>query len=137
MPGSFLSFLIRILQIYYAHNDSLILFLIVEEKNMEKILQVGPNKFLKNIDVKQLLINAFGGLDKYKYVILCNPVYSDFFEPKVKWHDRYKEGKAENDRWLGYGIIEIDDYVIQVIEDGKIDDVRVRPISIDDDNTVN
>lgn len=103
---------------------------------MEKILQVGPNKFLKNIDVKQMLINAFGGLDKYKYVILCNPVFSDFFEPKVEWHERYREDKAENNRWIGYGIIEIDDYVIQVIEDGKIDDIRVCPISLDDDNKV-
>ena len=107
---------------------------------MEKILQVGPNKFLKNIDIKQLLINEFGGLDKYKYVILCNPIFSDFFEPGVKWINRYEENKEKKPPFnvtFGYGSIDIDGYIIQVIEAEKCDDIRVLPISLNDDNTVN
>ena len=106
---------------------------------MEHLLQVGENKFLKNIDVKQMLINEFGGIDKYKYVILCNPLYSDFFEPKVNWMERYQPGKQQKPPFnftFGYGTIDIDGYIIQVIEGTKFDDIAVCPISIDD-NTVN
>lgn len=101
------------------------------------LLQVSETKFLKTIDVKQMLLDAFGTIEKYNFLITTNPDFVEFFDTPFNWYvsDKLTEEVHNSDikslveeRSFIVGTTKIDSSEITIIASSKYNDIAVIPV---------
>lgn len=102
------------------------------------LLQVSETKFLKTIDVKQMLLDTFGTIEKYHFMITTNPDFVEFFDIPFNWyisdklteevHNTDIKSLMKEDRSFIIGTTKIDGSEINIIVSDKYHDIAVIPI---------